>query len=129
MPRPGNAAQTVAKTPDFNESKESRRIHFSRGRRENEIDAYLPAQREIRAQSTRIFFEIFSGAELDRIDEDTDYRYVIMLTAGANKACVAIMQRAHCGDQTDPPASLFLTTADCLHLSDGAYNSHKTIAV
>ena len=89
------------RTVDQDGGVEAGRIHDGLRRQEHGVGARLPQQPEVGVEVAGVALQVLLGAELQRIEEDRDQRAVGFGAGTAQQRQVAVVQRAHGGDESD----------------------------
>ena len=103
-PRPrlaGGAAQDVGQACDLDRGGESVRVHLLEGRREQQVDPGRGGKLGVAALVARIALEVLARAELGRVHEQAHDHEPALVGGGAHQAQMALVQRAHRGDEPD----------------------------
>ena len=92
---------TIGESARLNEGIETVRIDVTRTRREDGINLQRNEQVEVLFEIPRIAREILTRTELRRIDKDRDHDHVALTPGAPHQAQVALVQRAHGGDERE----------------------------
>ena len=99
-------------------------IHHLGSRFEADIHPFFAAERPILGNRARIAREVFARAELRRVHENTHNECIATESCRPDERTVAVMQRAHRGNESDDDAVPAQSFAPGCHGADGANNLH-----
>src|SRR3989449_8322133 len=92
------------------------RSHRGRLGHEQTIHLALGGEPAIVRETARVALEILLRAELQRIDEDAQHHAIGMIPGAVHEAQVALVERAHRGDEPDATAFRALGARPGAHL-------------
>src|SRR5208282_5983849 len=76
-------------------------VHFCHARSEEQVHAFALQHLAVALEQSRIFRQVFVGAELGWVDEDRSGYRVARCPGGPHQRKMALMQRSHGGNESE----------------------------
>ena len=78
----GGSLEDRAELGDLHRGLKSRRVHFLRPRREEQVDAGLLGEVHVAVEVSRIARQVLVGPELSWVDEEAGHRHIALAGTG-----------------------------------------------